>query len=187
MTAVIRAANEADAEQILAIYGPIVTQTAISFEVVPPDLDEMRTRISNTLTRFPWLVYSEGDRVLGYAYASQHRQRSAYQWSVDVSVYVKPEIHRRGVGRSLYDSLFGILRSQGYYSAFAGITLPNDASVGLHTQMGFEPVGLYRGVGYKLGSWHDVGWWQLRLRATDGLPSPPTAFAALKDSNETHS
>ena len=187
MTAVIRTAVPDDAEQVLGIYGPIVTQTATSFEVVLPTLDEMRTRISNTLARLPWLVCSEADGVLGYAYASQHRQRTAYQWSVDVSVYVKPELHRRGVGRSLYDSLFGILRSLGYYSAFAGITLPNEASVGLHTRMGFDPVGVYRGVGYKLGSWHDVGWWQLRLRANDGLPSPPIAFAALKHTNETNS
>ena len=182
MVPVIRPAAEEDAEQILAIYGPIVTQTAISFEVVPPKVEEMRVRISSTLARLPWLVYSEAGGVLGYAYASQHRQRSAYQWSVDVSVYVKPEIQRRGVGRRLYGSLFEILRSQGYYSAYAGITLPNEGSIGLHTRMGFEPVGVYRGVGYNLGSWHDVSWWQLTLRVCDGVPSPPTPFALLRES-----
>ena len=187
MSALIRVADEDDAEQVLAIYEPIVTQTAISFEVVPPTLDEMRARISSTLARLPWLVCSEDDGVLGYAYASQHRQRPAYQWSVDVSVYVNPELHRRGIGRSLYSSLFESLRSQGYYNAFAGITLPNEASVGLHTRMGFEPVGIYRGVGYKLGNWHDVGWWQLRLRASDDVPSPPIGLAGLKHTNGTHS
>ena len=180
MSSVIRLADQTDAEQILSIYSPIVTHTAISFEVVPPTVEEMRTRISNTLAILPWLVCSEAEELLGYAYASQHRQRSAYQWSVDVSVYVRAEVQRRGVGRSLYGSLFEILRSQGYYNAYAGITLPNEASIRLHTLLGFEPVGVYRGVGYKLGSWHDVSWWQLTLRAPDDVPSPPRALATLK-------
>jgi phosphinothricin acetyltransferase len=182
---VIRPAHETDADQILSIYGPIVTDTAISFELLPPTLDEMRARISNTLARLPWLVYSEAEALLGYAYASQHRQRAAYQWSVDVSVYVRVEAHRRGVGRSLYGSLFEILSSQGYYSAYAGITLPNEASIGLHTRLGFEPVGVYRGVGYKLGRWHDVSWWQRPLRTADDTPSPPRAFPTIGDSIET--
>ena len=184
MSAVIRPAVETDAAQILSIYSPIVTHTAISFEVAPPTVDEMRARISSTLARFPWLVSSEAEQVLGYAYASQHRQRAAYQWSVDVSVYVRTDVQRRGVARSLYVSLFEILRSEGYYTAFAGITLPNEASIGLHTRLGFEPVGVYRGVGYKLGCWHDVSWWQLTLRAAEGIPSPPRAFATPGDSNE---
>jgi phosphinothricin acetyltransferase len=186
MVPVIRPADPTDAEQILSIYGPIVADTAISFEVVPPTLDEMRARITNTLARLPWLVCSEDEELLGYAYASQHRQRPAYQWSVDVSVYVRAEVQRRGVGRSLYSSLFEILRSQGYYSAYAGITLPNESSIGLHSRLGFEPVGIYRGVGYKLGSWHDVSWWQLTLRAADDVPSPPRAFATLRESNEAY-
>jgi phosphinothricin acetyltransferase len=185
MSAVIRPADETDAEQILSIYSPIVTHTAISFEVVPPTVAEMRARISNSLQRLPWLVCSEAEELLGYAYASQHRQRAAYQWSVDVSVYVRADVHRRGVGRNLYGTLFEILRSQGYYTAYAGITLPNEASIGLHTRLGFEPVGVYRGVGYKLGRWHDVSWWQLMLRAFDDVPSPPRAFATVRDPNET--
>ena len=186
MVPVIRLADQTDAEQILSIYGPIVADTAISFEVVPPTVDEMRARITNTLARLPWLVCSEDEELLGYAYASQHRQRPAYQWSVDVSVYVRAEVQRRGVGRSLYSSLFEILRSQGYYNAYAGITLPNESSIGLHSRLGFEPVGIYRGVGYKLGSWHDVSWWQLTLRAADDVPSPPRAFATLRESNEAY-
>jgi len=185
MGSVIRPADETDAARILSIYSPIVTDTAISFEVAPPTVEEMRTRISSTLARLPWLVCTEAEELLGYAYASQHRQRAAYQWSVDVSVYVRAEVQRRGVGRRLYGSLFEILRSQGYYSAFAGITLPNDASVGLHTRLGFEPVGVYRRVGYKLGRWHDVSWWQLALRASGDVPAPPRAFATLGDSSET--
>ena len=184
MPPVIRPTVVDDAKQILEIYSPIVTNTVTSFEVVPPTREEMCARISGTLTRFPWLVYSEAGRVLGYTYASQHRQRPAYQWSVDVSVYVRPELHRRGIGRSLYASLFEILRAQGYYSAFAGITLPNEASIGLHTRLGFEPIGVYRGVGYKLGSWHDVSWWQLALRPREDSPLPPTPYATLQESSK---
>ena len=185
MVSVIRTADVTDAEQILTIYDPIVTQTAISFEVTPPTVDEMRTRISSTLARLPWLVCSEAEDLLGYAYASQHRLRAAYQWSVDVSVYVRPEAHRRGVGRTLYGSLFEILRSQGFYNGFAGITLPNEASIALHRGLGFEPVGIYQRVGYKLGRWHDVSWWQLTLRPADDFPSAPRKFATPGDSNET--
>src|SRR5690606_3115863 len=107
---------------------------------------------------------------------SSHRQRLAYQWSADVSVYVHPQAYRRGVGRALYGPLLEILRYQGYHNAFAGIALPNAASVGLHTAMGFELVGIYRDVGYKLGAWHDVGWWQKRLRTSDHPPQPLTPF-----------
>ena len=185
MSAAIRPVDEADAEQILTIYGPIVTHSAISFEVAPPTVDEMRARISSTLARLPWLVCSEAEDLLGYAYASQHRQRAAYQWSVDVSVYVRAEAQRRGIGRTLYGSLFEILRSQGYYNAFAGITVPNEASIELHRRLGFEPVGVYRRVGYKLGRWHDVTWWQLMLRPADDFPSAPGKFATLGDSSET--
>jgi L-amino acid N-acyltransferase YncA len=119
------------------------------------------------------LVCAHRDEVLGYAYASQHRSRPAYQWSVDVSVYVQAQARRTGVGRALYQSLFALLALQGFYNAYAGITLPNPGSVGLHEAVGFQPIGVYRAVGYKLGSWHDVGWWQLALRKHTIPAEPP--------------
>jgi len=173
MTAIIRLATENDAEQIQAIYAPVVRETAISFELEPPTVAEMRQRIAETLPQFPWLVCEGGDRLLGYAYASKHRARAAYQWSVDTSVYIHPEMHRRGIGRALYRSLLGILALQKYYNVYAGIALPNPGSVGLHETVGFRSVGVYREVGYKLGGWHDVGWWYLSLQPKTLTPPPP--------------
>lgn len=178
-SAVIRLASERDAEQVAAIYAPNVTDKVISFELEPPSADEMRRRIEITLRRFPWLVCERRGRVLGYAYAGAHGSRAAYRWSVDVSVYVREETHRTGVGRALYTSLFAVLDLQGFYNAYAGATLPNPASVGLHEAMGFRPVGVYHGVGYKMGAWHDVGWWHLRLRERDAEPDPPADLPSV--------
>jgi phosphinothricin acetyltransferase len=176
----IRLATESDAARIAAIYRPIVETTTISFETDAPKDDEMRRRIADTLPRYPWLVYELDDAVVGYAYASKHRLRAAYQWSVDTSVYVEPQMHRQGVGRALYQSLFAILAAQGFFNAFAGIALPNPPSVALHEAVGFRPVGVYRNVGHKLGTWHDVGWWQLVLRPErDRGPAPPLDLNSL--------
>ncbi|MGE5074179.1 MAG: arsinothricin resistance N-acetyltransferase ArsN1 family B [Anaerolineae bacterium] len=171
--AVIRCSKEGDVEGILAIYAPIVRETAISFEVEPPSMEEMHRRIESTVIRLPWLIYDVDGRVGGYAYAGRHRERAAYQWSVDVSVYVAEELRGKGLGRKLYEPLLGILEDLGYYTALAGIALPNAASVGLHEAMGFRPIGVYRNVGYKLGKWHDVGWWQRQLRELGSDPQAP--------------
>ena len=175
MSSTIRLAQERDAEAIQRIYAPFVLHTAVSFETEPPGVDEMRSRILKILARLPWLVCEWNGGVIGYAYASPHRERAAYGWSVDVTVYAHEDYRRYGVGRALYTSLFAVLRLQGFYNACAGITLPNPGSVGLHEAMGFQPVGVYHAVGYKLGRWHDVGWWQLALR------DHSTAPAALAD------
>lgn len=169
----VRCAERRDAEGILAIYAPIVRQTAISFELEPPSLEQMRERIESTIQRFPWLVCESERGIEGYAYAGRHRERAAYQWSADVSVYVAADRRGRGLGRALYTPLLGMLKDLGYYSALAGIALPNPASVKLHEAMGFQPIGIYRNIGYKLGAWHDVGWWQLKLRAYQDEPEPP--------------
>jgi phosphinothricin acetyltransferase len=178
----VRLAEASDAEGILAIYAPIVRETAISFELEPPTVAEMRDRIEATAAEFPWLVAEEArstaedggeSGIAGYAYASRHRERAAYQWSVDVSVYIASAARRRGVARRLYLPLLGILDDLGYYAAFAGIALPNAASVAFHESLGFRPIGTYRRVGYKLGAWRDVGWWQRALRAYGDEPEPP--------------
>lgn len=178
MTALIRLAGAADAPAIAAIYAPFCESTSVSFENIAPPADEMARRIRMVTERLPWLVLEDGGTVAGYAYASLHRERAAYAWSVDVAAYVASEYRQCGVGRALYTALLGVLRRQGYYKAHAGITLPNPASVALHEAVGFETVGVYRGVGYKLGVWHDVRWYQLVLQAErlePELPRPVTA------------
>ena len=181
-TSGIRLAMGEDAGEILAIYAPTVEHTIISFEVEPPTVDEMRRRIAKTLERLPWLVCERHGRVAGYAYVSEHAPRAAYKWSVNVSTYVHERERRSGVGRALYTSLFAVLALQGFYNAYAGISLPNPASVGLHEALGFRPVGLYRGVGYKLGAWHDVGWWGLSLQERVASPSPPLDLSTAQSS-----
>jgi L-amino acid N-acyltransferase YncA len=176
----IRLATSADAPAIAAIYAPIVRDTAISFEVDPPSEHEMAGRIASVLPLAPWLVCVDPDGVIGYAYASKHRERAAYRWCVDASVYVHERARRRGVARGLYTSLFALLRRQGFYAAHAGITLPNAASVGVHEAMGFRAIGVYPAVGFKSGAWHDVGWWQLVLRERGGEPAPPLPTEAAR-------
>jgi phosphinothricin acetyltransferase len=172
MPPTIRLATPDDAKHVQAIYAPYC-HTPISFELGPPSVEEMKVRLVKVLGPYPWLVCEEGAEVLGYAYATQHRARAAYRWSVDTSVYVRQGRHRRGVGRALYTSLLTLLPLQGYVNAYAGVTLPNPASVGLHEAMGFQPVGVYRQVGFKCGAWHDVAWFQRALQARPAEPLPP--------------
>jgi L-amino acid N-acyltransferase YncA len=176
----LRVATTDDAEAIAPIYAPIVRDTIISFEVDPPTVDQMAERIGKTLKTHPWLVAEDGGDVLGYAYASEHRSRAAYRWACDVSVYMHESARRRGVGRRLYTRLFEILTTLGLHQAYAGITLPNAASVGLHESVGFEPIGVYSDVGYKNGAWQDVGWWGRRIQRLSTTPSEPVPFAALR-------
>lgn len=160
----IRPAEAADATAVQAIYAPYVTDTVISFEEVPPTIEEMAARITNAHEQgYAFIVAAEGATVLGYAYAGAHRTRPAYRASVDVSAYVAAGAHRRGIGSRLYAHLLADLAERGFHAAFAGITQPNAASVALHEAAGFTHVGTYREVGYKLGAWHDVGWWQRLL------------------------
>lgn len=169
-----------DAAQVAEIYRPVVAGTAISFELEPPSPTEMEERLRAVLAHAPWLVCEEGGALAGYAYASRHRDRAAYRWCVDASVYVREGQRRGGVGRALYGSLFALLRLQGFCAAHAGVTLPNPASVGLHESFGFLPVGVYRKVGFKSGAWHDVGWWQLELRERRGEPPPVLSMEELR-------
>jgi phosphinothricin acetyltransferase len=171
-------ATTADAAAVAAIYRPYVTDVATSFELEPPGAGEMAARIAAVSPVAPWLVATDaGDAPIGYAYAARHRERAAYGWSVDVTVYIGAAHHRRGVGRALYRLLFSLLRLQGFYVAHAGITLPNAGSVGLHEALGFRPVGVYPAVGWKLGAWWDVGWWQLPLQPRPATPRPPLSLA----------
>ena len=160
----LRPAVPDDAEALLALYGPIVVQTAISFEIEPPSVEEFRRRIETISSQWAWLVAEHASRPVGYAYASAHRTRAAYRWSVETSICVGGAYRGRGVGVTLYDALLRTVTDLGYCNAFAAIALPNDASIALHRRVGFEHVGVFRNVGRKFERWHDVSWWQRRLR-----------------------
>lgn len=162
---------ELDAAACAAIYAPSVAEGVASLEERPPTPAEFVDRIRAVLRTHPWLVAEIGGRVVGYAYASRHRERASYRWSADVTVYIDAAHHRRGIGRALYEALFGLLADQGIYEACAGITLPNAGSVGLHESLGFRRVGVYRDIAFKFGRWWDVGWWQKTLREHGGPPA----------------
>ena len=160
-----------DGAACAAVYSPYVRDTAISFEEDPPDAAELTRRMKRVTARYPWLVAEDGPTVVGYAYASRHRDRAAYRWTAEVAIYIAPAHRRQGLGRALYGTLLDLLTDQHLQLACAGITLPNAASVALHESCGFELVGIYRRIGFKHGAWHDVGWWQRRLNgASDGTP-----------------
>ena len=158
----VRPAGPQDAAACAAIYAPFVVDTCISFELEAPDEAEMARRIAKYSSRHAWLVAEVDGAVAGYAYGSPHRERAAYASSCDVAVYVDPPFARRGIGRALYATLLPLLAEK-HHAAFAGIALPSEASIGLHQAMGFTPVGVYREVGWKMGAWRDVGWWQRLL------------------------
>lgn len=172
MDLTLRSATTADAPGIVAIYAPIVRDTAISFELTPPDEAEMAARIQRTQQTLPWLVAADASgRIAGYVYASRWRERAAYQWAVEVTAYVHADWRGQGVARRLYQQLFTILKAAGYRQAVAGITLPNPASVGLHEALGFQPVARFPSIGHKHGAWRDVGYWQKALVSDDTPPS----------------
>jgi phosphinothricin acetyltransferase len=166
----VRDASAADAEACAAIYAPYVTGTAITFELDPPSAEEMAQRIAAAQATHAWLVLEDEGSVVGYAYGGKMKPRPAYRWSCEVSVYVARSHHRTGAGRKLYNALLDRLSERGFRTAVAGVTLPNPASEALHKSLGFEPIGIYRNIGWKLDSWHDVAWSQRPLAK---LPDPP--------------
>ena len=167
----IRHADPArDSAGCAAIYAPFVTDSAISFEEEVPTVPDFAARIGRIQLTHPWIVAECEQRLAGFAYGCPHRERAAYRWAAEVSVYVDPGFHRRGVGRALYQALLELLREQGLWVACAGIALPNEASVALHESLGFALVGVYRRIGYKAGAWWDVAWWQLELRSPADCP-----------------
>ena len=169
-----------DGASCAAIYAPFVSHTAVSFEERVPDASELAGRIAQLSLRYPWLVAEESGVLAGYAHAAEHRDRASYRWAADVTVYVGEGWRGRGVGKALYGALLPLLVRQGLQVACAGITLPNAASVALHESFGFELVGVYRRIGWKLGGWRDVGWWQLDLvPASEDPPADVRAPARL--------
>jgi L-amino acid N-acyltransferase YncA len=171
----IRDADPArDAAACAAIYAPHVEGSAVSFEEQAPDMGELAARIERYGVSHAWLVAEREGEVVGYAYATAFNERPAYRWSTSVSVYIGDDARGQGIGRALYLALFARLRERGFRMACAGITLPNESSVGLHESLGFEQVGVNQEIGFKNGAWHDVGWYQLELQpAGEGPPPEP--------------
>jgi len=173
MTRIVRDGMEADAVACAAIYAPYVRDTAVTFETEPPDTAEFARRIAAATARHAWLVLEDDGRVTGYAYGGPFKERAAYRYACEVSVYLEHGLRRSGGGRALYRELFARLADRGFRTVVAGMALPNDASVGLHRALGFEPVGTYRRIGWKHGRWHDVAWAQLTIADGDDPPAEP--------------
>lgn len=178
----IRLVQATDAQAIQTIYAPAVTRqdVATSFEMEIPTIDEIKKRITTKTQTYPWLVWEEENQLLGYAYGDPYRPRGAYQWCAEVTVYVSPLAHRKGIGKKLYKILFEIMRQQGIINTYAIIALPNPASIGLHESLGFKAVGVFKSVGYKFNTSHDVGWWHLALQEWPHEPMPIVPFNQLK-------
>jgi phosphinothricin acetyltransferase len=177
----IRLARPEDGEAAAGIYGPIVRETAISFELTPPTAADMAARIMAANKNHAWLAAVDAGGVAGYVYAGKHRDPGAYAWSTNTSVYLRGDARGKGLGRALYRALFNVLKAQNYRMAYAGIALPNAASVRLHESIGFVHLGTYARVGHKFGQWHDVGWWQLPLVESIQPPQPIVPLSELGD------
>jgi L-amino acid N-acyltransferase YncA len=172
---VIRAARPEDAAGCARVYAPYVTDSCASFEYEAPSAQDIAARMASA---HAWMVAEDGGTVVGYAYASRHRERAAYDWAADVAIYIAATHHGRGLGRRLYEALFARVEALGIRTLCAGIAQPNPASDALHRSLGFEEVGVYRRIGWKAGRWHDTRWWQLELipPTPDGAPpAPPPA------------
>ena len=170
---ILRDATAHDAAACADIYAPYVAETVISFEVDPPTTAEMARRIEAATSTHAWLILEDADEVVGYAYGHPFATRAAYRWSCETSIYLQPGRRRTGAGGRLYRALLARLADRGFHQAFAGIALPNDASVGLHRHLGFEPAGLYHRVGWKHGAWHDVAWFQRTITDPGTPPTEP--------------
>ena len=177
---IIRYAEPQDVPQMLSIYAPYITDSAITFESVLPTNTEFEDRLNAVTTGFPWLICEEQGIILGYAYAARHRDRIAYQWSVESSVYVSPDAQGKGVARHLYQAMIAILKLQGIVNIYALITVPNVKSIGLHERLGFREFALFNKIGYKNSAWHDVLWMVLVINSHDMEQSDPLLFSDLK-------
>jgi len=175
----VRIATPFDANKLLEIYAPYILTTAFTFETEVPTVQEFEARLRSYLHKYPWIVCEINGAIAGYVYASVHRQREAYQWTCECSVYLHENFKGKGIGKELYDVLFRILKMQGLVNVYAGITLPNYASVRLHEKCSFVQFAIYDNIGYKLNSWHKVGWWKLQLNELVPKPSPPVKFSEM--------
>ncbi len=179
----IRTANAADATSILEIYAPYIINTSLTFETEVPSSEALAQRINTYIENWPWLVYETNGSIAGYAYATRHRERIAYQWCVESSVYIHDNYQGTGIGTALYMALFEILKYQGCRNVYAVINLPNDKSVSFHERFGFTWFADYKNVGFKLGNWKIVGWWIKQVNDYTEQPSAPIKFADIPPSD----
>ncbi len=177
----MRIVQPSDAASILEIYMPYILNTAVTFETEIPSINSFEERIKHYTEKWPWIVYEVDGTIAGYAYATKHRERLAYQWCVESSVYIRDEFQRKGFATKLYNALFEVLRLQGFINVYAGIALPNDRSIAFHEQFGFTNFVYYNNVGHKLGEWRTVGWWQKQINEYKKHPSAPVNFADMED------
>ena len=177
---IIRLANKSDASAILDIYKPYIEHTSFTFETEIPVLEDFQKRIDDYVENWPWLICEDHGKITGYAYGAKHRERKGYQWCVESSIYIHDEYLQQGIGKALYEALLEILKQQGYRNVYAVINLPNDRSVKFHENFGFRFFANYPNVGYKLGEWKNVGWWQKILNQYSLEPAPPMKFSTLE-------
>ena len=169
----IRLAKPTDSAAMLDIYSPYIENTSLTFETITPSIPDFTQRIENYLQLTPWLVADKDGKVAGFAYASKYRDRTAYQWSIECSIYVHDDFLHTGIGTELYSTLFRILKHQGFTTVYAVINLPNEPSVEFHEKMSFRHFATFEKVGFKLGQWKNVGWWQLQLNEYENEPYAP--------------
>lgn len=175
---IIRFIKDSDCQEALDVYAHFAKSTTITFDYEAPAMEEFRNKIEQITSKHPWLVCLYRGKVIGYAYAGTHRHKVAYQWSAESTVYLSPDFHRCGIATILYESLLAILKFQGYVNVYAGITLPNEKSEGLHKAFGFNEIGIFKQIGFKMGKWHDVKWLQLHFST---INEPPEKLKPIKD------
>ena len=180
----IRMANESDLPQMLAIYAPYVENTAYSFEYTPPTAEAFLRRFRGITAQFPWLVWEEESRVLGYCYACLPFERAAYRWCAEPSVYLAPQAHRRGIGRKLYEALEAVLTRQGYRVLYAIITSETRNSLAFHAACGYRHLADFENCGYKFGTWHGITWMEKRLNSVESPIEPPASIADIVNNAE---
>lgn len=183
----IRLAVEDDCSSILNIYAPFISDTAITFEYKIPSLKEFGARMAKIQKTYPWLVCEIGGEIAGYAYASRYGEREAFDWSVELSIYISPDFQRKSIGKALYCALLDILKLQGFYNAYALVSVPNAKSEKLHESFGFETVGQFRNVGYKLKSWRNIKTFGLKLNEYENSPEKPKAVGIVSNAEECRS
>lgn len=183
MNEIIRLAHPEDAAAILDVYRPFITDTAISFEYTVPSIAEFAERIRGIAAEYPYLVYEREGRIEGYAYAHRYLERAAYQWDVEVTVYLSDAVRGSGIGAKLYTAMEKLLQLQGIINLYACITASNQASINFHAKTGYKMVGTFHKAGFKLGEWQDVVWMEKAIGCYSDKPQEPLPFTALNDAD----
>ncbi|MCY1152766.1 MAG: GNAT family N-acetyltransferase [Sphaerochaetaceae bacterium] len=184
-TKLIRLVREDDVREILDIYAPYVKNTSITFECTTPSLKDFNKKVSKVTSFYPFLVCEVNNSVIGYAYADRIREREAYDWDVELSIYLNQNYSNLGIGKILYEALLDILKLQNIYNAYGVITLPNKASVKLHKKLGFKEIGVFHNTGFKFNKWYDVIWFEKTIQSLQTPPDKIKPFSAIDKNKVT--